>query len=237
MVSGRGGAGGPCGSPGTAPATSPGSVGANGFKTASRRPGLSFFLADALRRPSSGSFGQFGAFTSAAGALSGGGKSSLGGTTSGDRSRYWIFPSSMLLPPRMVVLMPSMILSEKPLLSSSSAARAVPAVIATAKAIMEATVLKRMALVAALNEFRTIQPRASVSRIGLPVQSFVKSSASRHPGANSVPFRNVNEPRPRDRIGRDQGAFAAGSPRKESYSRAATPATIATSAKLNTYQL
>src|SRR5882724_5503289 len=230
MVSGRGGAGGPCGSPGTAPATSPGSVGANGLKTASRRPGLSFFLADALRRPSSGSFGQFGAFTSAAGALSGGGKSSLGGTTSGDRSRYWIFPSSMLLAPRMVVLMLSMILSEKPLLSSSSAACAAPAVIATVKAIMEATVLKRMARVAPLDEFCTIQPRASVSRIGLPVQSFVKSSAtrhsgSRHPGASSAPLRNENELRLTVRIGRDQGAFAAGSPRKESYSRAATPAT------------
>ena len=39
------------------------------------------------------------------------------------------------------------------------------------------------------------------------------------------------------RIGRDQGAFAAGTPRKESYNRAATPATMATSARLNTYQL
>jgi len=39
------------------------------------------------------------------------------------------------------------------------------------------------------------------------------------------------------RICRDQGAFAAGAPKKESYNRAATPATIATSAKLNTYQL
>src|SRR5579863_8641712 len=35
----------------------------------------------------------------------------------------------------------------------------------------------------------------------------------------------------------DQGAFAAGIPQKESYNSAATPATIATSAKLNTYQL
>ncbi len=39
------------------------------------------------------------------------------------------------------------------------------------------------------------------------------------------------------RIGRDQGAFAAGTVKKESYSRAATPATMATSARLNTYQL
>ena len=39
------------------------------------------------------------------------------------------------------------------------------------------------------------------------------------------------------RIDRDQGAFAAGTPRKESYNRPATPATMATSARLNTYQL
>src|SRR6185312_13302885 len=39
-----------------------------------------------LRRFSSGSFGQFGAFL--ASALAGGGRSRFGGTTSGDRSRY-----------------------------------------------------------------------------------------------------------------------------------------------------
>src|SRR5439155_844254 len=38
-------------------------------------------------------------------------------------------------------------------------------------------------------------------------------------------------------IGRDQGAFAAGTPIKESYNKAMTPATMATSARLNTYQL
>ena len=48
-----------------------------------------------LRRLSSGSFGQFGAF--AASALAGGGRSSLGGTTSGDRSRYSMPFFSMLL--------------------------------------------------------------------------------------------------------------------------------------------
>jgi len=39
-----------------------------------------------LRRASSGSFGQFGTFTSAE-VEAGGGKSIFGGTTSGDRSR------------------------------------------------------------------------------------------------------------------------------------------------------
>ena len=50
--------------------------------------GLAFLRAAiaALRRASSGSFGQFGAFVSAD-VPAGGGKSILGGTTSGDRSR------------------------------------------------------------------------------------------------------------------------------------------------------
>src|SRR6476661_7759036 len=38
-------------------------------------------------------------------------------------------------------------------------------------------------------------------------------------------------------ISRDQGAFTASGPLNESYSRAATPTTIATSARLKTYQL
>src|SRR6185369_6795808 len=59
-----------------------------------------FFLAAAasLRRFSSGSFGQFGGAASAADA--GGGRSSFGGTTSGERSRYSMPGVSMLLAPR-----------------------------------------------------------------------------------------------------------------------------------------
>src|ERR1700722_8865056 len=79
-------------------------------------------------------------------------------------------------------------------------------------------------------EFRTIQPLASVSRIAF---FLFKIPASRRSGAQLrsrlVPLRGHK--------GRDQGAFAAGTPTKESYSRATTPATIATSARLNTYQL
>src|SRR6185503_14907898 len=50
-------------------------------------------------------------------------------------------------------------------------------------------------------------------------------------------LRGVIAPYRRVRIGRDQGAFAAGTPRNESYNRPATPATMATSARLKTYQL
>ena len=75
-----------------------------------------------------------------------------------------------------------------------------------------------------------IRTAVSVSRIALhPVQIFVERSAASHASRSRIP-----QP---VRIGRDQGAFAAGTPRKESYSRAATPATMATSARLNTYQL
>ena len=84
---------------------------------------LSFLRAAtaALRRCSSGSFGQFGAFAAAAAA--GGGRSSLGGTTSGERSRYSMPRFSMLVPPRPG-MMPSMIFSSKVLSSSSSSSAA-----------------------------------------------------------------------------------------------------------------
>src|SRR5207247_2790667 len=64
----------------------------------------------------------------------------------------------------------------------------------------------------------------------LPVQIFPGGASIK--GASSHPGNQGSA-----RISRDQGAFAAGTPTKESYSRAATPATIATSARLNTYQL
>src|SRR5207248_8760934 len=59
------------------------------IRLASMGSGLAFLRAAiaALRRASSGSFGQFGAFVSADVPAAGGGKSILGGTTSGDRSR------------------------------------------------------------------------------------------------------------------------------------------------------
>src|SRR5258707_272129 len=100
-------------------------------RLASRGSLVSFLRAAiaALRRASSGSFGQFGAFTSFE-AAAGGGRSSLGGTTSGDRSRYSMPRLSMLVPP-MPAMIPSMTFSSKVLSSSSSSwARAPPAVIA-----------------------------------------------------------------------------------------------------------
>src|SRR4029077_14383572 len=82
--------------------------------------------------------------------------------------------------------------------------------------------------------FCIVQKLVSVSRIALvPIQISTRS-AGRPSGI--VPRLQATYRR-RFRIGRDQGAFAAGTPRNESYNRAATPATMATSAKLNTYQL
>src|ERR1700744_5631175 len=79
-------------------------------------------------------------------------------------------------------------------------------------------------------ELRPIQPLASVSRIAF---FLFKVPASRRMGAQ---LRSRQPPLRVDK-GWDQGAFAAGTPNKESYNRAATPATIATSARLKTYQL
>src|SRR6202012_4851969 len=79
-------------------------------------------------------------------------------------------------------------------------------------------------------EFRTIQPRASVSRIGF---LSIQIPASHRLGVQLPP----RQPPTGVHKGCDQGAFAAGIPNRESYNRAATPATIATSARLKTYQL
>src|SRR5205807_6307902 len=89
--------------------------------------------------------------------------------------------------------------------------------------IPSATVESRSARVSARFGFRTIQPVASVLRI-VYLSKFLKRLPGKQHSACG-------------RISRDQGAFAAGTPRKESYNRAATPATIATSARLNPYQL
>src|SRR5258705_2924829 len=128
-----------------------------GIKTrlASRGSLFSFLRAAiaALRRASSGSFGQFGAFTSFE-AAAGGGRSSLGGTTSGDRSRYSMPRLSMLVPP-IPAMMPSMIFSSKVLSSSSSScARAAPAVIT--RPTPSATTASRSVRLSAPGEFRTI---------------------------------------------------------------------------------
>src|SRR6266436_9539880 len=154
-------------------------------RLASRGSLVSFLRAAiaALRRASSGSFGQFGAFTSFE-AAAGGGRSSLGGTTSGDRSRYSMPRLSMLVPP-MPAMIPSMTFSSKVLSSSSSSwARAAPAVIT--RPIPSAMTASRSARLSASDEFRTIQPLASVLRIALFLfKNFLRApiaGASSHPG-------------------------------------------------------
>src|SRR6202163_5085156 len=182
---------------------------------------LSFLRAAiaALRRASSGSFGQFGAFTSFE-AEAGGGRSSLGGTTSGDRSRYSMPRFSILVPP-IPAMMPSMIFSSKGLSSSSASwARAAPAVI-TRPTPRAATASR-----SALDELCPIQPLALAWRIAI----FLFFHGARRSEAQRYSGRQLSALEVR--IGRDQGAFAAGTPREESYNSAATPATIPTARTL-----
>ena len=123
-------------------------------------------------------------------------------------------------------MMPSMIFSSKVLSSSSSsAARGGAGCHHEANAQHGDGELQRPP--AGRRRVCTIQKLASVSRIALFLFK-ISQGGRRLEARNSAP---------RVRIGRDQGAFAAGTPRKESYNRAATPATMATSARLNTYQL
>src|SRR5258705_4893322 len=191
-----------------------------GIKTrlASRGSLFSFLRAAiaALRRASSGSFGQFGAFTSLE-AAAGGGRSSWGGTTSGERSRYSMPRLSMLVPP-IPAMMPSMIFSSKVLSSSSSSwARAAPAVIT--RPIPNPTTASRSARLSAPGEFRTIQPLASVLRIALFLFKFPEGA---HQGRKLPPRRAKYSPLSA-RISRDQGAFAAGTPRRNDTARPLPP--------------
>src|SRR4030081_1485402 len=75
-----------------------------------------------------------------------------------------------------------------------------------------------------------IHPEASVSRIAIPVQNSERSlhSKCRRSTRNSAPHGKAHFG---GRISRDQGAFAAGTPRKESYNKGATPATNANTAQ------
>ena len=158
----------------------------------------------------------------------GGGRSSFGGTTSGERSRYSMPRFSMLVPP-MPAMMPSMIFSSKVLSSSSSSVGAR----AARRSSRGRCPARRRRAAAPASASRRV-PHHPTAGFGLahravPVQDFRGRADSRRSAAPRHLLRA--------RISRDQGAFAAGTPRKESYSRAATPATIATSARLNTYQL
>ena len=158
----------------------------------------------------------------------GGGRSSLGGTTSGDRSRYSMPRFSMLVPP-----MPAMMPVDDLLLEGL----VVVVVVVGARRRLRpsrgrcpaATTASRSARVSGRqwvlhNPNRWLRSRAS------------RCSCSNFPQGRRSQAHSA-APARRARISRDQGAFAAGTPRKESYSRAATPATMATSARLNTYQL
>ena len=79
-------------------------------------------------------------------------------------------------------------------------------------------------------EPHTVNSLVSAFRMALPVQNFRGHRTGEVVApASYVPLRS--------RIGCDQGTFAAGIPTKESYNRPITPATIAASARLNTYQL
>src|SRR5882757_730767 len=177
------------------------------MRLASRGSLFSFLRAAiaALRRASSGSFGQFGAFTSFE-APAGGGRSSLGGTTSGDRSRYSMPRLSMLVPP-IPAMMPSMSFSSKVFSSSSSSARAAPAVIT--RPIPSAMTASRSARLSAAGEVCTIQPLASVLRIGFSCSNFPRvpiEAASPRPGKQIQPLEGSYQP--------GSGRFCGGYPQE-----------------------
>src|SRR5439155_21552753 len=109
-------------------------------------------------------------------AAAGGGRSSLGGTTSGDRSRYSMPRLSMLVPP-IPFMMPSMIFSSKVFSSSSSSARAAPA--PTTRPTAKPMMASRSGRLSAPGELRTIQLLASVLRIALFLFKFPRGRLSR----------------------------------------------------------
>src|SRR3984957_16184462 len=108
---------------------------------------------------------------------------------------------SMLVPP-IPAMMPSMIFSSKVLSSSSSWARAAPTVIT--RPIPRATAASRKARLHAAEEYCTIQPLASVSRISIPVQSFKRRT--RQSRRNLRTFRGSYQP--------GSGRFCGGYPQE-----------------------
>src|SRR5258708_11424322 len=78
----------------------------------------------------------------------------------------------------------------------------------------------RSARLSAPGEFCTIQPLASVLSIALFLFKITEA-----PIEGKLPPRQAKSRPLRARISRDQGAFAAGTPREGTYNKAATPAT------------
>ena len=153
-----------------------------------------------------------GGLLAAAASLCGGGRLRLGGTTSGARSRYSMSSPSCLRPKSFRNW--RMILVSSGTSSSSSSAKALPALHAMASAIGQRQGAGRRQPCSrrCLFEFPF--------RMGYPLQATAEYVAS--PSATS---------------GQDQGAFAASPPVTVSYKSPMTPATMATSARLKTYHL
>jgi hypothetical protein len=88
------------------------------------------------------------------------------------------------------------------------------------------TAASRRARTGALDEFRTTL--ALLSRIAMFLSKILQGAG---PGV-TPPLKVTHKP-----YQMDSGRFCGGSPKKESYNSAMTPTTMATSARLKTYQL